>query len=461
MPAHMPALRKEIIMPKSLMNKNKKSKPKNKQMILMITLLSISFLCMCFLCFAWFVTENRKNAATAANSTVTQTTAATTAHYEEETTVGLKESTHTNAPVKINVMMIGDMLIHRGVYRSGTTDNVNYNFDHLFANILDDIKEADMRIVNQETILGGTEMGLDEYPNFNSPQEIGDAEVTAGFNIVLHATNHALDKGLTGLNTTVSYWKTKHPEMSIIGIYDNQEDADDIYVYEKDGFKVAVLNYTYGTNGIPIPSSAPYCVNTFDDEAKVRNDIQRAKLMSDLVIVCPHWGTEYVYSATSYQKKWTDIFLEEGVDIVIGTHPHVLEPVEQFTREDGHTMVVYYSLGNFVSNQDEMPRMIGGMAKLTLVKDGNNAYVESYSIEPLVTQKLFGYKLITTYKLSDYTNELAMQNAIRRDTTECTETNCVCGADILGLSSHSASNFTLDYCRKFAKAVLGDMYTGE
>ena len=183
--------------------------------------------------------------------------------------------------------------------------------------------------------------------------------------------------------------------------------------------------------------------------------------MSDLVIVCPHWGTEYVYNATSYQKKWTDIFLEEGVDVVIGTHPHVLEPVEQLKREDGHTMVVYYSLGNFVSNQDEMPRMIGGMAKLTLVKDGNNAYVDSYSIEPLVTQKLFGYKLITTYKLSDYTNELAMQNAIRRDTPECTETNCVCGADILGLSSHSASNFTLDYCRKFSKAVLGDMYTGE
>lgn len=447
----------EYIMSKSLTSKYKKSKKKRQQTLLLVILLAISFFCMCFLCFAWYVTENRNRlAASSSSSSVTELV--TIQKTTEEETVGLKESVHTNKPVTINVMMIGDMLIHRGIYRSGTTDEINYNFDHLFANIASDIEQADMRIVNQETILGGTQMGLDEYPNFNSPQEIGDAEVAAGFNIVLHATNHSLDKGLTGLNTTVSYWKLQHPEMSIIGMYDNQEDADNIYVYEKEGFKVAVLNYTYGTNGIPIPSSAPYCVNTFDDEDKVRDDIKRAKQISDIVIVCPHWGTEYIYTPDSFQKKWTEIFLEEGVDVVIGTHPHVLEPVEQLTREDGHTMVVYYSLGNFVSNQDEMPRMIGGMAKLTLVKDGNNAYVDSYSIEPLVTHKLFGYKLITTYKLSDYTDELAAQNAIRRDTPQCTDSRCYCGADILGLSSHSASNFTLDYCKKFSKAVLNDMY---
>ncbi len=433
----------------------KKSSKKKKQMLFMAALLSISLFCLCFLCYAWYVTDARQKAAKTASSSTTRTTSATAATSE---VIGLKESSPTDAPVTINVMMIGDMLIHEGVYRSGTSDEVTYSYDHLFANILGDIQEADLRIVNQETILGGTAMGLQGYPTFNSPQEIGDAEVTAGFNVILHATNHALDQGLTGLNTTVSYWKSKHPQMSILGIYSTQEEADNIYVYEKDGFKVAILNYTYGTNGISIPSSAPYCINTLDDEAKVRNDIQRAKLMADLVIVCPHWGTEYVYDTTDYQDYWTQVFLEEGVDVVIGTHPHVLEPVEEFTREDGHTMVVYYSLGNFVSNQDEMPRMIGGMAKLTLVKEGNTARVETYSIVPLVTQKLFGYKLITTYKLSDYTNELALQNAIRRDTPECTDTTCLCGADILGLETHSNTNFTLEYCQRFAKAVLGDMY---
>jgi poly-gamma-glutamate synthesis protein (capsule biosynthesis protein) len=434
------------------MSKRKTSR-KQKRMMMLLTMLIISLMCMCFLCFAWYVTDKQQKAARYAVSTATQpvTTAA-------ETTAAKETTTTADGPVTINVMMIGDMLIHRGVYRSGTNDDVNYNFDHLFTNILSDIQEADMRIVNQETILGGTELGLDDYPTFNSPQEIGDAEVTAGFNIVLSATNHALDKGITALNATVSYWRTKHPEMSVIGIYDNKDDSDDIYIYEKEGFRVAVLNYTYGTNGIAIPDSAPYCVNTLDDEAKVRSDIQRAKLMADLVIVCPHWGTEYVYEATSYQEYWSNVFLEEGVDVVIGTHPHVLEPVEVLTREDGHTMVVYYSLGNFVSNQDEMPRMIGGMAKLTLVKDGTDAYVASYSIEPLVTQKLFGYKLITTYKLSDYTSELAQQNAIRRDTPECSDGVCVCGADILGLDTHSNTNFSLEYCQKLAKAILGNAY---
>ena len=443
---------------KKYLGKGKNTKKRNR-MILAFTLLIISFLCMCFLCFAFIYTENNKKAiASSASQSASSDVSLSTQEETHDSSYELKEASNTDSPVTINVMMIGDMLIHRGVYRSGTTDNVNYNFDHLFANILDDIEEADMRIVNQETILGGTEMGLDEYPNFNSPQEIGDAEVEAGFNIILHATNHALDKGLTGLNTTVSYWRTNHPEMSVLGIYDSQEDADEIYVYEKEGFKVAVLNYTYGTNGIPIPQSAPYCVNMLEDQEKIRDDIRRARQLADMVIVCPHWGSEYVYSATSYQKEWTELFLEEGVDVVIGTHPHVLEPVEEFTREDGHRMVVYYSLGNFVSNQDEIPRMIGGMAKLTLVKEGNSSRIESYSIEPLVTHKLFGYKLITTYKLSDYTNELALQNAIRRDTPQCTDNRCVCGADITELPSHSASNFTLDFCQQFSKAVLGDMY---
>ena len=244
----------------------------------------------------------------------------------EMTTV--PETTTSEPEVEINVCMIGDMLIHEGVYKTGLESDGSYNFDHLFANILPDLAASDMNIVNQETILGGTEMGLGGYPAFNSPQEIGDAEVKAGFNIILHATNHTLDRGLSGVNNTIEFWKTKHPDTTYLGIHDSEEDAKNIYVYEKQGFKVAVLNYTYGTNGIAIPSSAPYCVDTFDDEAKVRDDIRRAHKLADMVIVCPHWGTEYVYESTSYQDQWTNVFLEEGVDVVLGTHPHVIEPVK-------------------------------------------------------------------------------------------------------------------------------------
>ena len=425
----------------------RRKRQRQKQLAVMFALIAITCVCLVAVVAA-FVTRKKKPE----NGDVAQSDPTTEAVTEPPTT---KEQI-----VNIDLMMIGDMLIHEGVYKSGCDSEGNYNFDHLFANIADDIAAADMKIVNQETILGGVDMGLSAYPCFNSPQEIGDAEVTAGFNIILHATNHAIDKGLNGLLATTEFWNTKHPDISYLGIHDTPESADKIYVYEKEGFKVAVLNYTYGTNGIPIPSSAPYCVDTFDDEDKVRNDIKRAKAMADMVIVCPHWGTEYVYEATDYQKYWTNVFLEEGIDLVLGTHPHVIEPVEEFTREDGSKMVVYYSLGNFVSNQDEMPRMIGGMAKVRLTKKNDEAYIDSYSFVPLVTHKQFGYKLITTYKLENYTEELASANATRNDGNHCYTTygTCYCGAYQMQLPTHGASNFSLQYCKDFVKMVMGEDY---
>ena len=145
----------------------------------------------------------------------------------EMTTV--PETTTSEPEVEINVCMIGDMLIHEGVYKTGLESDGSYNFDHLFANILPDLAASDMNIVNQETILGGTEIGLGGYPAFNSPQEIGDAEVKAGFNIILHATNHTLDRGLSGVNNTIEFWKTKHPDTTYLGIHDSEEDAKNIY----------------------------------------------------------------------------------------------------------------------------------------------------------------------------------------------------------------------------------------
>ena len=375
------------------------------------------------------------NAATAVDATIGNTSETVAqAVTEAETTTPAPKST------EVSLMMIGDMLIHEGVYKSGLQDDGTYNFDHLFKNILPDVKAADISIVNQGTILGGTELGLSGYPAFNSPYEIADAISKAGFNVVLHATNHTLDKGLKGVNNDINYWKNNFPDIKVLGINENEEQYNSIYVYEKDDFKISILNYTYGTNGIPLPSSNPYVVNLLDED-KIRTDVAKAKELSDLVIVCPHWGTEYVYTPDSWQKKWTNLFLELGVDVVIGAHPHVIEPVEVKTRDDGHQMLVYYSLGNFVSNQDHSPRMLGAMAKVTMVKDDSGAYVKSYSVVPLVTQKLFGKGQITTYKLSDYTQTLASQNAIRRDEN---------GAD-----------FSLSFCQNLAQQVFGDMWTGE
>ena len=343
--------------------------------------------------------------------------------------------------VTIDLMMIGDMLMHESAMASGLMSDNTYNYDHLFKNISDDLAKSDIKIVNQETILGGTQLGLSAYPRFNSPHELGTSEVKAGFNVILHATNHTLDKGLTGLNNCLNFWKTNYPDTAVLGINSNMEEYNNIYVYEKDGFKIAILNYTYGTNGITIPETAPYCVNILEEE-KVISDITRAHKVADMIVVCPHWGTEYNHEPDSRQKEWTELFLENGVDVVIGTHPHVVQPVQTFSRKDGHQMVVYYSLGNFVSNQHKLPRMVGGMAKVQLVKNTDGScYIDHYSYTPIITHILYGPGQITSYKLCDYTQELALQNQIRAK-EECSE-------------------FSLSYCKNLCKSVLGKDYDTE
>ena len=154
-----------------------------------------------------------------------------------------EEETTTKVPtIEVNLMMIGDMLMHEGVVKSGLMDDETYNFDHLYTNIAKDISSADIKIVNQETILGGSDFAYTGYPTFNSPWALGDAEVKAGFNIILHATNHTLDKGLKGVENCLSFWKTYHPDTTVLGINETEEDYENIYVYEKEGFKKAFLN---------------------------------------------------------------------------------------------------------------------------------------------------------------------------------------------------------------------------
>lgn len=337
---------------------------------------------------------------------------------------------------ELSLVMVGDMLIHTRVMQSGHREDGSYNYDHLFKMVGDRIAEADLAMVNQETILGGTELGLSSYPCFNSPFEVGDAEVNTGFDVILQATNHALDKGKSGLLNDINYWETNHPEIKYLGIFDSQEDQDNsVYVFEHDGIKVSILNYTYGTNGISTPSDMPFAVNYLDQDQMTR-DIAKAKEMSDFVIVCPHWGTEYRLAKDSMQEKWTNFYLSQGVDLVIGTHPHVIEPIEWVSDEAGNKMLVYYSIGNFVNgteSYDGSPadRMVGGMAKVTLGRDENNeVYIKDYGVDTLVCHMATGTDY-TVYDINDYTEELAAQNLILAQD----------------------SKFSLSYCREIANKV--------
>ena len=351
-----------------------------------------------------------------------------------------EQATEEQQPISIDIIMVGDILLHDRVNESGLMEDGTYNYDHMFAQVKDDISEADIAIVNQEVILGGRDMGLSGYPAFNGAFEVGDSLVDAGFDVVLHATNHALDKSKKGLFSCLSFWEENYPEIGVLGIHDTETDAEEIYVKEVEGIKIAVLNYTYGTNGIALPSDMPYAVDMWDEDA-IKADVELAKTMADFIIVCPHWGTEYVFEETKDQQKKAQFLADLGVNLVIGTHPHVVEPVKWVEGVNGNDTLVYYSIGNFINatsgdHTGAAARMLGAMAKVTLTTDGEDVWIEKYGVEPLVTHLVEGSGKITTYRLEDYTPELEALNEMEKQD----------------------SSFSIEYCEQICIDVFGDLY---
>lgn len=359
------------------------------------------------------------------------------------------QSTTTNAaanlsavPTQLSVLMVGDILLHTPVAESGLQEDGIYDFAPLFANTADVISEADVALVNQEVIIGGEELGVSGYPCFNAPYALGDDLVDAGFDVICHATNHALDKGKKGLLNCVDFWQTNYLDIEVLGIHESQESQDEILYIEQNDIAVAILNYTYGTNGIAMPSDMPYAVDMLEKVAVIAA-IQEAEANADFTIVCPHWGTEYQLSPSAYQKDWTQIFLENGVDLVLGTHPHVIEPIEMLTNEDtGEDMLVYYSLGNFVnwtssSGEGIANRMVGGMATVNLEKTSEGKVVISdYGVKAVVCHLSEGTGGVSAYLLSEYPPELASTNAIIAQD----------------------SNFSKEYCVDLCNKVWGDAW---
>ena len=376
--------------------------------------------------------ESTESVFTTQQPTFAPVVQATPAPTPEPTLVPTPEPTIIPTPTplpEINLVMVGDMLMHERVVESGLQEDGSYNFDHLFTHVQEKIESADLALVNQETILGGTELGISGYPCFNSPYELGTAEVEAGFDVILHGTNHALDKGKKGTGNCMNFWEETYPEIAYLGINNSQDAQDDyIYIYEQDGIKIAILNYTYGTNGIATPKDMPYLVNYMEEE-KVISDIQKAEELADFTIICPHSGNEYYLGISSNQKYWTNIFLEQGVDLVLGTHPHVIEPVEWVFDDAGHKMLVYYSLGNFVNGTSGtgagvMNRCVGALADVTIGKnEAGEVVVLEYDAIPLVCHIAEGEEY-TVWYLEDYTEELAQKNLICSQDGDFSFENC-------------------------------------
>ena len=258
--------------------------------------------------------------------------------------------------------MVGDSLIHGSVYGDAYKDN-NYDFTNMLTEIKPIVSRFDLAYYNQETILGGKEIGLSTYPCFNSPYEVGDAFIDAGFNLVSLANNHTLDRGITAINNSCNYWKSK--DVYVSGSYCSQEDRDYIKIYEKNGIKYALLSYTTTTNGIRIPEGKNYLVNVYDPET-VKNDILKYRDKVDLLMVAMHWGEEYTHDIVDEQKEIANYLSSLNVDIIIGSHPHVVEPIEFINN----TLVIY-SLGNFISAQNGINKLTGLMVSVDIYKKSN------------------------------------------------------------------------------------------
>jgi poly-gamma-glutamate synthesis protein (capsule biosynthesis protein) len=346
--------------------------------------------------------------------TPNSSTASNTPHPTMSDVISVMSENIVSVPevdaAQVTLLAVGDNLIHIEVVQEGKQADGTYNFDSMYENLASEIASADIAIINQETILGGEAFAYSGYPNFNSPTEIGDAIINTGFDVILHATNHAMDMGLKGVKNTLAYWK-KHPEVTVIGINESLEEREQIPIVEKNGIKLALLNYTYSLNGYSLPKGKPYLVNLLDKKA-MSKDIQKAETLADFTIVFPHWGSEYTYEVTAAQEDLTKFYYEHGVDLVIGTHPHVLEPVEWIETNKDHRMLVYYSLGNFISYQKEAPRMLGGLANITITKDESGTYISDSGITPIVTHYDHGPSDFTLYRLRDYTEALAKVHGV-------------------------------------------------
>ena len=292
----------------------------------------------------------------------------------------------------LSLVMVGDYLIHGAIYDDAKRKTGYYDFHYLIDNYKSIISKYDLAFYNQESILGGTELGLSSYPRFNAPQEAGDAMVDLGFNLVSLANNHSLDMGERGILSSVDYWKKKEGVMTA-GSYSSFEDREKDVIMEKNGITYALLSYTTTTNGLPVPKGKEYLVNVYSDE-QAKKDIERLRGKVDLLMVAMHWGEEYTHTPTEEQERIANYLASLNVDIIIGHHPHVIQPVDFI----GNTMVIY-SLGNFVASQYGVEKLTGLVMSVNVHKKVVNGNVEISLNEPTASLSYL-YSVKTNYRHS-------------------------------------------------------------
>jgi len=344
----------------------------------------------------------------------------------------------------INMTVIGDIMCHTtNFYDAYDKSSDTYDFSRVFSDIKPYIESADISIGNIETTFAGKDIAYTGYPTFNTPEELAKNLSDIGIDVLSTANNHSLDKRYNGLVNTLNV--LDKVGISHTGTYRSKEEQDTILIKDVNGIKFAFLSFTYGTNGIPVPSGKEYCVNLID-ETLMLDQIKKAKEQKpDIICVNMHWGDEYKLKQNTTQKNLADFLFKNGVDIILGSHPHVLEPMEKrtITLDDDTTKdgFVIYSLGNFMSGQVIENTRDSIILQLQITKHTNNTitidsinYVPIYMLDKGNGQKerykiLDINSLIQKYENGDTSISKNLYNTLKNSKTkidkimDMTETN--------------------------------------
>ncbi len=299
------------------------------------------------------------------------------------------ETTSESKDITINMALTGDIMCHNTVYNDAfDVANNTYDFSHMFEDIKYHIQTADIAIGNLETTFAGNGVGYSGYPTFNTPEQLAYTLKKVGFDVLSTANNHCYDKGYTGLESTINY--LDEADISHTGTYKSEEDQNTILIKDVKGIKIAFLSFTYGTNGITVPSDKTYSVNLINNDLILKQLSLAKEQNPDLICVSMHWGIEYQTQPNAEQLSLANFLFENGADIIIGNHPHVLQSMEkrEITLPDGTTKdgFVIYSLGNFISGQNKAYTKDSAILNLNITKsvDGKMT-INSVTYTPIYT----------------------------------------------------------------------------
>ncbi|MCF0245592.1 MAG: CapA family protein [Ileibacterium sp.] len=392
------------------MKKVKHKRKSRKGLLIGILCLLLATVCGIAGCLYWYLSQNG----------MMKTAKTEKAAEEKKTETEAETKPSESKTASFHFTGVGDNLLHDPIFVYYEEDNQSRDYLPIYEATLPYTQNADLSYINFETLCAGDEFGLSGYPNFNGPKEMMDTLKNAGFNWFSICSNHSFDRGADGLMAEMNYIQDNMPDVAYTGSNLSQEASSTPKVVDVNGVKVGLESFTYGLNGYVLPEGQEWLVNQFTTaDGGINYDLIKQKLdalkaVSDVQIVTMHWGEEYQNTPNELQQEAARYLNEQGVEVIIGTHPHVIQPAEFISGPEQETLV-YYSLGNFLSSQDEFARMIGGMADFDLNYDFNTKKTTFSNVKfiPTITYISPDIRRYKTSTIHEYNNDWAADHYLQ------------------------------------------------